>query len=170
VRTPEGLKSCTSTRNDPEVALFVVLLTFTTDPAASETGAADALNVKLGVAGGTGVGVGTVLTAVTSKGAFTVAVIGVPFSIVRVPLADTRCRPTLAVAGTTKEAWNEPLRLAWTVGIPTAEPSHPNVTAASRGKFVPFATTVVPIVPDERDRESVAGCLASAADCESSLI
>ena len=164
MRTPDGLKSCTSTRKEPEVALFVVLLTFTTVPAGSVTGVADAVSVKLGVAAGTGVGVGTTVTAVTSKGALTVCVIGVPFSIVRVPVADTRWRPTVAPVGTTKEALNEPLRPTCAVGMPVVERSQDIVTAASRGKLFPRARTVVPAVPDELESESVAGCLASAAD------
>jgi hypothetical protein len=102
------LYSCTSIRNDPAVALLAVALTFTTFPASRVTGAADALKTKLGVAGGAGVGVGTTLTSVTSNGALTVAVIGVPFRVVLVPLAVTRCWPFVAVAGTTNETSNAP--------------------------------------------------------------
>lgn len=98
-------------RNDPAVALRAVALTFTTYPASRVPGAAEALKTKLGVAGGTGVGVGTTLTAVTSNGALTVAVIGVPFSVIRVPLAVTVCRPRVAL-GTTNETSNEPKRFA----------------------------------------------------------
>jgi hypothetical protein len=127
------LYSCTSIKNDPAVALLVVALTFTTVPAARVTGEADALNTKPGVVGGTGVGAGTTLTAVTSKGALTVAVIGVPFRVVRVPLAETLCRPMVPLDGTTNETSNAPLRFAWAVGIPVAAPSHDIVTAASRG-------------------------------------
>ena len=88
--------------------LFVLMLTLTIVPTASVAGDADALNVKLGVAGGLGAGTGGTAAPIRSNGAVTVAVNGVPAAVIFVALAVSRCRPSAAFEGTTTEASNEP--------------------------------------------------------------
>jgi len=51
------------------------MLVLTVEPAASVSGDSDALDVKLGVVGGIGVGVGTTVADVTANAALTLTVV-----------------------------------------------------------------------------------------------
>jgi len=162
------LKSCASTRNDPAVALFVVTLVLTNEPAANVSGDAEAVDVKLGLVGGTGVGVGTTAADVTSKGTLTDT--GVPIRVDATASATVRrCGPAVAFCGITTVAANAPRRLASAVGMPAVAPSQLKTIDANLGKFVPRTATRVPAGPDAGDRTALADCLASAVDCDSSV-
>jgi len=99
-----------------------VTLVLTVDPAGNVRGDSDALDVKLGVVGGIGVGVGTTIADVTANAALTLTVVA---AVADVPACATvkRCWPTVALEGTTTVALNAPRRFVWAVGMPVVAPS-----------------------------------------------